>query len=88
MPLETPLPLTQAVGSPIPPPRQGRQNPFNRPEANNPHQRSHSMRSAPGMFNYLNFVVTTSLIYVEFYEFAIKTFYYYWDVTFFLLKNT
>lgn len=48
VPLETPLALTQAVGSPIPPPRQGRQNPFNRPEANNPHQRSHSMRSAPG----------------------------------------
>ncbi|KAF5296437.1 hypothetical protein FQR65_LT01424 [Abscondita terminalis] len=43
---ETPLPLAQAVGSPVPPPRQ-RYNPFNKPETN-PHQRSHSMRSAPG----------------------------------------
>lgn len=38
--------LAQAVGSPVPPPRQ-RQNPFNKPD-NNSHQRSHSMRSAPG----------------------------------------
>lgn len=44
--LETPLPITQAAGSPVPPPRQ-RHNPFNKPE-NTPHQRSHSMRSAPG----------------------------------------
>lgn len=43
---ETPIPLAQAVGSPVPPPRQ-RHNPFNKPDSN-PHQRSHSMRSAPG----------------------------------------
>ncbi|KAJ3623984.1 hypothetical protein MTP99_017643 [Tenebrio molitor] len=41
---ETPLPLTQAVNSPVPPPRQ-RHNPFNKPEGNTPHQRSHSLRS-------------------------------------------
>jgi hypothetical protein len=43
--LETPLPLTQAVNSPVPPPRQ-RHNPFNKPEGNTPHQRSHSLRSS------------------------------------------
>lgn len=43
---ETPIPLAQAVGSPVPPPRQ-RHNPFNKP-SNSPHQRSNSMRSAPG----------------------------------------
>lgn len=43
---ETPLPIAQAAGSPVPPPRQ-RHNPFNKPEAT-PHQRSHSTRSAPG----------------------------------------
>ncbi|KAJ8926641.1 hypothetical protein NQ314_020975 [Rhamnusium bicolor] len=43
--LETPLPLplVQNVNSPVPPPRT-RHNPFNKPD-NNPHQRSHSMRS-------------------------------------------
>lgn len=45
--LETPAPLAQAVGSPVPPPRQ-RHNPFNKLDNSNPHQRSHSMRSAPG----------------------------------------
>ncbi|CAG9827440.1 unnamed protein product [Diabrotica balteata] len=42
---ETPMPISspQPVGSPVPPPRT-RHNPFNRPE-NNPHQRSHSLRS-------------------------------------------
>ncbi|GJQ81886.1 hypothetical protein Trydic_g9910 [Trypoxylus dichotomus] len=43
---ETPLPLAQAAGSPVPPPRQ-RHNPFNRPE-NGSHQRSHSMKSVTG----------------------------------------
>lgn len=44
--LEQP-PITQQVaGSPVPPPRQ-RHNPFNKLEVN-PHQRSHSLRSAPG----------------------------------------
>lgn len=43
--LESPLPLAQVVNSPIPPPRH-RHNPFNKPEANSPHQRSHSMRSS------------------------------------------
>ncbi|KAJ8953887.1 hypothetical protein NQ318_019127 [Aromia moschata] len=38
-----PLPLPQGVNSPVPPPRT-RHNPFNKVE-NNPHQRSHSMRS-------------------------------------------
>ncbi|XP_018570829.1 sesquipedalian-1 [Anoplophora glabripennis] len=38
-----PLPLAQGVNSPVPPPRT-RHNPFNKPD-NNPHQRSHSMRS-------------------------------------------
>ncbi|XP_019870137.1 sesquipedalian-1 [Aethina tumida] len=42
---ETPLPLAQAVNSPIPPPR--RHNPFNRPD-NSPHQRSQSVRSNSG----------------------------------------
>lgn len=42
---ENPLPLAQAVGSPVPPPRQ-RYNPFNRSDGS-VHQRSHSMRSAP-----------------------------------------
>lgn len=51
--LETPIPLAQAVGSPVPPPRQ-RHNPFNKPDSN-PHQRSHSMRSAPGWFAHLIF---------------------------------
>lgn len=47
--LEQPLPIIQqAAGSPVPPPRQ-RHNPFNKPEA--PHQRSHSLRSAPGTSN-------------------------------------
>ncbi|XP_044252334.1 sesquipedalian-1 [Tribolium madens] len=41
---ETPLPLAQAVSSPVPPPRQ-RHNPFNKPEST-PHQRSHSLRSS------------------------------------------
>lgn len=41
---ETPMPITptQSTGSPVPPPRT-RHNPFNRPD--NPHQRSHSLRS-------------------------------------------
>lgn len=43
--IENPVPLAQAVGSPIPPPRQ-RYNPFNRSDGS-VHQRSHSMRSAP-----------------------------------------
>lgn len=43
---ETPAPLAQPMGSPVPPPRQ-RHNPFNKLDAN-PHQRSHSLRSAPG----------------------------------------
>lgn len=50
--LEQPLPIAQqqqAAGSPVPPPRQ-RHNPFNKPEVN-PHQRSHSLRSAPGTIN-------------------------------------
>ncbi|KAK5641958.1 hypothetical protein RI129_010505 [Pyrocoelia pectoralis] len=51
VPLETPISLAQAVGSPVPPPRQ-RHNPFNKP-SNGPHQRSNSMRSAPGRNNYL-----------------------------------
>nr|CAI5851129.1 unnamed protein product [Callosobruchus analis] len=38
-----PLPLAQGTSSPVPPPRT-RHNPFNKPD-NNPHQRSHSMRS-------------------------------------------
>lgn len=61
--LEQPLPITQqAAGSPIPPPRQ-RHNPFNKPEAN-PHQRSHSLRSAPGNKNITN----NSLIYLFVFE--------------------
>lgn len=43
---ETPMPITQPAGSPVPPPRQ-RHNPFNKPEVT-PHQRSHSVRSMPG----------------------------------------
>lgn len=43
---ETPMPVTQAVGSPVPPPRQ-RHNPFNKPETM-PYQRSHSLRCVPG----------------------------------------
>lgn len=44
-PAETPLPLplTQGMNSPVPPPRT-RHNPFNKLDPNN-HQRSHSMRS-------------------------------------------
>ncbi|RZC37041.1 PH domain containing protein [Asbolus verrucosus] len=42
---ETPLPVTQPVSSPVPPPRH-RHNPFNKPESTTPHQRSHSLRSS------------------------------------------
>lgn len=40
---ETPLPITQPANSPLPPPRH-RHNPFNKPDTNNSHQRSGSMR--------------------------------------------
>ncbi|XP_018318949.1 sesquipedalian-1-like [Agrilus planipennis] len=49
---EPPLPVAPVQGSPVPPPRQ-RHNPFNKPD-NNPHQRSHSMRSAPGRIDETN----------------------------------
>ncbi|XP_060523416.1 sesquipedalian-1 isoform X2 [Cylas formicarius] len=41
---ETPINVPVAQNSPVPPPRT-RHNPFNKPD-NNPHQRSHSMRSS------------------------------------------
>lgn len=44
--VDQPLHLAQAVGSPVPPPRQ-RYNPFNRSDGNT-HQRSASMRTTPG----------------------------------------
>ncbi|CAH0563747.1 unnamed protein product [Brassicogethes aeneus] len=40
---DTPLPVTQAANSPVPPPR--RHNPFNKVDNSNPHQRSQSVRS-------------------------------------------
>lgn len=55
---ETPLPLAQAVNSPIPPPR--RHNPFNRPD-NSPHQRSQSVRSNSGKSNLFLFVFFNDL---------------------------
>lgn len=63
--LEQPLPITQqAAGSPVPPPRQ-RHNPFNKPEVS-PHQRSHSLRSAPGRMD--ESANTSSKISISFRE--------------------